>query len=121
MRDLRTFWAAVITAIMWSAVALISIIFMRLADVTAAGAAVFVIIMAGIAIGGTAVVWGSTVATPVTASQARTDSARGTRKSKRLDPERLARLMETLDEDQIIELETLLMAQRENGLDDTAR
>lgn len=115
MQDQRTTWAAIITAMMWIAIIVISAIFMAMDDVSALGAAFFVITMAGIAVGGTAIVWGSMPADSVPASIE--SGSRSRRKSKRLDPDRLARLMESLDEDQVIELESLLMAQREDMLD----
>lgn len=121
MHERRVFWTAMVTALMWIVIALISIVFMRLEGVTAAGAAIFVIVMAGIAIGGTAMMWSTLAGVPAAANLPAAEVSRRTTKTKRLDPERLARLMETLDEDQIIELETLLLAQREDGLDDPGR
>lgn len=111
MDDQRTFWMAVVTAVMWASLAVISIIFMRLPDTTALGAAVFIIMMAGIGVGGMAAVWDS--GREKSASSARQEQPAGAgHKVKRMDPERLARLMETLDEDQIIELESLLMSRQ---------
>lgn len=113
MNDQRSVLAAIITGIMWVAVIVVSAIFMAMDDVSSLGAALFVITMAGIAVGGTAVMWGAVAsAPPVPPTTAERNHQQ--RKAKRLDPERLARLMESLDEDQIIELETLLMAQRED-------
>ncbi|NPV66291.1 MAG: hypothetical protein HPY64_04010 [Anaerolineae bacterium] len=114
MSDQRTFWTAIVTMVIWVAMTVISIIFMTLEDVTALGAAAFVIIMAGVAIGGTIAIW-----TGETESARQPGGMRGdTRKTKRGDPERIARLIEQLDGDQMVELETLLMARRDDALDD---
>lgn len=110
MNDQRSVLAAIITGMMWVAVIVVSAIFMAMDDVSALGAALFVITMAGIAVGGTAIMWGA-VSDPTPTTQVIQDADRQRRKNKRLDPERLARLMETLDDDQMIELESLLLAQ----------
>ncbi|GAB4569136.1 MAG: hypothetical protein Kow0077_01160 [Anaerolineae bacterium] len=115
MENPRAFWAAIITGVIWVAVGAISVIFMGMEGVSALGAAIFIVIMAGIAVGGTAVVWGTEADRPVERSERAAARARRARKSKRIDPERLERLMEVLDEDELIELESLLMAQRETG------
>ncbi len=116
MQEQRAFWAAVITGLMWIAVIVVSAIFMAMEGVTPLGAAIFVIMLAGIAVGGTAAVWDSLKAAPSAPEVATAGGQR--RKAKRFDPERLARLMDTLDEDQIIELESLLLAQDETRLDE---
>lgn len=113
MSDQRTFWTAIVTMVIWVAMTVISIIFMTLHDVTALGAAAFVIIMAGVAIGGTIAIWTGE------AEPARQPGVmRDPRKAKHGDPERIARLIEQLDGDEMVELETLLMARRGDLLDD---
>lgn len=117
MHDQRAQLAAAITGIMWIAVIVVSAIFMGMDDVSSLGAALFVITMAGIGIGGTAIMW-SGISESAPAARSDREASRQHRKSKRLDPDRMARLMETLDDDQIIELETLLMAQRQDMQDE---
>jgi len=112
MSDQRTFWTAIVTLVIWVAMTVISIVFMTLDDVTALGAAAFVIIMAGTAVGGTIALWTSRAESAPQPAQ-----AHDARKIKRGDPERIARLIEHLDSDQMVELESLLMARRDDTLD----
>ncbi len=113
MSDQRTFWTAIVTLVIWVAMTVVSIIFMTLDDVTALGAAAFVIIMAGVAVGGTVAIW-----TGEAESGVRPAATHEPRKNKRGDPERIARLIEQLDSDEMVELESLLMARRDESLED---
>ncbi|MBN2471891.1 MAG: hypothetical protein JXN59_14305, partial [Anaerolineae bacterium] len=84
MQDQRGLWAAVITGLMWVAFIVVSAIFMAMEGVTPLGAAIFVIMMAGIAVGGTAAVWDSLKAAP---SALEAQAAGGqAHKAKRFDP-----------------------------------
>jgi hypothetical protein len=113
MANQRTFWSAIVTMVMWVALTVISIIFMFLDDVSSAGAAMFIIIMAGMALGGTIAIWETTSQGQESTqddSGASRAAASSQRKSKRAVSPDLARLVDQLDQDQIIELETLLLS-----------
>ncbi len=119
MRDSRIFWAAAITAVIWVALTAVSIIFMTLGDVTAPGAAVFIVIMMGLGIGATIPIWGfATSADRASAPEERTASRTDSYKFKRGSRERLARLLEQMDDDDIVELESLLSRPPESDFDD---
>lgn len=118
MENQRTFWAAIVTMVMWVALTIISTLFMVMTDATAIGVAVFIIIMAGIGVGGTGVVWtGDAGNTAQYASPPQTESS-SQRKSKRPDRRRLKNLMDELDDDQIVELEYLLTEQQNTFFDE---
>jgi flagellar biosynthesis component FlhA len=115
MSDQRTFWAAIVTMVVWVAIAVISVAFLLIAETSSLGAAIFIILMAGMGIGGMAVVWDSPESRASAPPTARSEQRRS-RKKKHAEQESMARLLETLDEDQIIELETLLMAQQDDNM-----
>lgn len=74
--------------------------------------ALFVMFLTAITGFSTARIWQG--ATPLLAEY--DESEQGARKTKRASRERIKRLVEVLDEDEIIELETLLMAQESDTL-----
>ncbi|MFC1959577.1 hypothetical protein ACFLYO_02595 [Chloroflexota bacterium] len=113
MNEQRTFWAAIVTIVMWVALTMISLVFMMEMTTNALGAGVFVIIMAGMAIGGTAVIWDNVGRQPAVQAS----SSKQRRKAKREQRARAAQLVEDLDADQLIELETLLLAGQDDLLD----
>ena len=110
-----SFWASIVTMVMWVALTIISALFMSMSGSDALGSAIFIIILAGIGIGGTAVVWENTAKmrggepSEVQRSRARKDK-------RRTSSARIERLVEALDEDEIIELETLLLARDDDEL-----
>lgn len=117
MHEQRYFWMAVATIVMWVVIAAISIVFLIAAQADALGAAIFVIIMTGIGGGGMAVVWDA--AKDITKAEIQAEAAYrslASQKTKR-ETSRLARLVNDLDDDELVELETLLMARESGPLD----
>ena len=108
--------------VVWVAITAISVLFMLMMQPDAILAALFVVSMAGIGVAGTHVVWDNIVklrrfnvaAQPRHRDddddRRRTAVAQGKAKRERTDHGRLDRLIETLDDDEIIELESLLMS-----------
>jgi hypothetical protein len=105
------------TSIIWVAFAVILItLFITMAaanaDLTGGNliiTAAFVMFLTAVAGVSTLAIWRAPhAAAPLPDAQDR-------RKSKRLDPSRLARLVEQLDEDEIVELETLLLTREEDA------
>lgn len=115
MHDSRYFWAAIATIVMWVAITIIAVAFMIASGPDALGAAIFVFLMASIGVGGMAVLWEAmkdiTKAEVKAHRKEQGSTAARAGKAKRDRLSRLERLAERLDDDDLIELETLLMAQ----------
>ncbi len=114
MHDNSSFWGTIATVVMWVGVTAMSVLFMILMHPDALGAAIFLVMMAGVGIGGSAVIWDNIVKLRRIALEAERRSsdypAPATAKAKRNARRNLDRLLEHLDEDEIVELETLLMS-----------
>ncbi len=114
MQDQSSFWGTIATIVMWVGMSAMSVLFMLLMRPDALGAAIFLLIMAAIGVGGSAVIWDNIVKLRKIALDAARRSVDSTppaaAKSKRNARRNLDRLLEHLDEDEIIELETLLMS-----------
>jgi hypothetical protein len=116
MREQTAFWAAATTIVVWVAVTSLAVVFMIFTKPEALGAAIFVFLMAAMGVGGTVAIW---EAVGKTHSQPEKEPARTElRKAKRgSDAQgRIERLVESLDEDEIVELETLLLAREDDAL-----
>ncbi len=116
MTDRMFFWAAVTTMVTWTAVTVLSVLFMNFGQPTAAGAAIFIIIMGGIGVGGTISIWEAVGKLAAQEAKALRTHEKETRKVKRSERDRVARLVERLDEDDLVELETLLLARDDEPL-----
>ncbi len=102
-------WA---TIAIWTALMVILGVFLTLADMSYIGggnATTIVITLALTAALSTWAVWIRAGGTTVQSEQ------HDLSKAKRLDPRRVERLIEALDEDEIVELETLLLAREGDG------
>jgi hypothetical protein len=111
-----SFWAAIVTMVIWVALTVISVLFMTMHGTDALGSAIFIILMTGMGIGGTAVVWENIA--KFRHQEPQPTQRRASRKDKRrTSSERIERLIEVLDDDEIIELETLLLAREDDAID----
>jgi hypothetical protein len=61
MQDQSSFWGTIATIVMWVGMSAMSVLFMLLMRPDALGAAIFLLIMAGIGVGGSAVIWDNIV------------------------------------------------------------
>lgn len=120
MQDRYRFWSTVVVWVAFTLIILAAIVAMSLAAVPE-GAIVPILfgmmVLAGMAAASTYGIWQG--AKP-SQEQRRAETQAG--KAKRTSQERIERLVEALDEDEIVELETLLLAREgEGGAGDTYR
>ncbi len=111
MLEQTPFWAAITTMVVWVAVTILSTVFMIAAEPDALGAAIFVVLMAAIGVGATVAGW---EAVGQIQRGAGAESRRESGKAKRRQSSRVARLIDDLNADEIVELETLLLAREQD-------